>query len=90
MAELDTYRADVEAKLAPYAQDTAGQISQELQLLTDRLQKDMMDAKERSTQYMGELRAMMDQSTDDVRNRVNTYVRKLKKRLTKDKEEIRK
>merc|ERR1712121_442003 len=79
MAELKTYKADVEVKLAPYTQDTAGQISQDLQLLADRLQKDMMDAKERSTQYLGELKSMMDQNTDDVRTRVSTYTRKLKK-----------
>merc|ERR1712168_750371 len=32
---------------------------------------------------------MMDQNTDDVRGRVSTYTRKLKKRLNKDSEETR-
>merc|ERR1739838_74891 len=89
MAELNTYRVDVEAKLAPFAQDGAGQLGQDFQLLADRLQNDMMDAKERSTQYLGELKAMVDQNTDNVRTSVNTYTRKLKKRLNKDSEEIR-
>lgn len=90
MAELTVYKDNIQTKLGPYGQDIAGQLSQDIQLLANRLQTDMMDAKERSTQYADELRAMMEQNADDVHNRVNAYTRKLKKRLNKDTEEIRK
>ncbi|XP_069559980.1 apolipoprotein Eb [Brachyistius frenatus] len=89
MAELATYRDDIQTKLAPYTESSTGLLSQDLTLLANKLQKDMLDAKERSTEYLGELKTMMDQNTDDVRNRINSYTHKLKKRLTKDTEEIR-
>ncbi|XP_041708329.1 apolipoprotein Eb [Coregonus clupeaformis] len=89
VAELTVYREDIQTKLGPYAQDTAGLLGQDLQLLTTKLQTDMVDAKERSTQYLGELKTMIEQNADDVHNRGNTYIRKLKKRLNKDTEEIR-
>lgn len=90
MAELATYRDDIQTKLVPYTETSTGQLSQDLQLLANKLQKDMLDAKERSTEYLGELKTMMEQNSDDVRNRINTYSHKLKKRLNKDTEEIRK
>lgn len=90
MAELTVYRDDIQTKLAPYTDGTTGQLSQDLQLLVNKLQKDMEDAKERSTEYLGELKNMMDLNTDDVRTRINSYSHKLKKRLDKDSEEIRK
>ncbi|KAM3872723.1 apolipoprotein Eb [Diretmus argenteus] len=89
MADLTVYRDDIQTKLGPYAEGTVTQLSQDLQLLANKLQTDMMDAKDRSTQYLGELKTMMDQNADDVHNRVSTYTRKLKKRLNKDTEEIR-
>ncbi|XP_010892442.2 apolipoprotein Eb [Esox lucius] len=89
VAELTTYREGIQTQLGPYTEETAGQLGQDLQLLTTKLEKDMLDAKERSTQYLGELKTMMDQNAEDVKNRVNTYTRKLKKRLGKDTEEIR-
>ncbi|XP_023256847.1 apolipoprotein Eb-like [Seriola lalandi dorsalis] len=89
MAELTTYRDDIQAKLGPYTDASTGQMSQDLQLLANKLQNDMLDAKERSTEYLGELKTMMEQNTDDVRNRIGTYTNKLKKRLNKDTEGIR-
>lgn len=90
MSELAAYREDIQTKLRPYTDDSTGQLSQDLQLLANRLQKDMLDAKERSTTYLGELKTMMEQNSDDVRSRINTYTNKLKKRLSKDTEEIHK
>ncbi|XP_071325556.1 apolipoprotein Eb [Trachinotus anak] len=89
MAELTAYRDDIQTKLGPYAETSTGQLSQDLQLLATKLQNDMLDAKERSTEYLGELKTMMEQNTDDVRNRIGTYTNKLKKRLNKDTEGIR-
>ncbi|XP_072249985.1 apolipoprotein Eb [Leuresthes tenuis] len=89
MAELATYRQDIHTKLAPFAVSSTNQLAEDLELLANKLQKDMTDAKERSTEYLGELKTMVEQNTEDVRNRVNTYTNKLRKRLTKDTEEIR-
>lgn len=90
MAELAKYRDDVQTKMMPLTETSAGLMSQDLQLLINRLQRDMLDAKERSTDYLGELKTMMEQNSDDVRSRINTYTNKLRKRLNKDTEEIRK
>merc|ERR1712035_93799 len=89
MAELATYRDDIQTKLRPYTETSANQLTEDLQLLISKLQKDMVDAKERSTEYLGELKTMMEQNSDDVRGRISTYTNKLRKRLTKDTEEIR-
>ncbi|XP_039662541.1 apolipoprotein Eb [Perca fluviatilis] len=89
MAELAVYRDDIQTKLTPYTDSSTGQLAQDMQLLGNKLQKDMLDAKERSVEYLGELKTMMEQNTDDVRSRISTYTHKLKKRLNKDTEEIR-
>lgn len=89
MSELTTYRDQVQSKLAPYTATSTGQITEDLQLLANKLEKDMTDAKERSTQYLTELKSMVEQNTDDVQGRINAYITKLRKRLTKDTEEIR-
>lgn len=90
MAELAKYRDDIQTKMMPLTETSAGLMSQDLQLLINRLQRDMLDAKERSTDYLGELKTMMEQNSDDVRSRISTYTNKLRKRLNKDTEEIRK
>lgn len=90
MAELDTYKEGIQTKLRPYTETTTDQLSQDLQLMVNKLQKDMLDAKERSTEYLGELKTMAEQNSGDVRSRINTYTHKLKKRLNKDSQEIRK
>merc|ERR1711962_958039 len=77
MAELTAYKDEIQTKVSPIADTSAS-----------KLQKDMLDAKERSTVYLGELKTMMEQNTDDVRGRISTYTHKLKKRLNKDTEEI--
>lgn len=90
MAELAKYREDIHTKIIPYSETSTSQLTQELQLLANKLEKDMLDAKDRSTEYLGELKAMVEQNSDDVRNRVSAYTNKLRKRLIKDTEEIRK
>ncbi|XP_061919928.1 apolipoprotein Eb [Entelurus aequoreus] len=88
MAELTAYKDNIQAKLSPFATASTGQLTTDLQLLGNRLQKDMLDAKERSTEYLGELRSMVEQNTGDVHNRIGAYTNKLKKRLSKDTEDI--
>ncbi|XP_022053733.2 apolipoprotein Eb [Acanthochromis polyacanthus] len=94
--ELDTLITDTMAELAVYQTKlsdltdvSTDSLSQDLQLLINKLKKDMEDAKERGTEYLGELKTMMDQNTDDARQRMTTYSNKLKKRLDKDTEAIR-
>lgn len=89
IAELTTYREDIQNKLAPYTESSTGQLSQDMQLLFNRLQTDMTEAKERSTAYVRELKSLIDQNGDDARNRMRTYIIKLRKRLDKDTEQIR-
>lgn len=89
MAELTKYREDIQTKLAPYTDSSSGQLSQDMQLLFNRLQKDMTEAKDRSTEYLREIKSLMEQNNDDARSRMSTYTNKLRKRLDKDTEEIR-
>lgn len=89
MAELTKYREDIQTKLAPYTDSSSSQMSQDMQLLFNRLQKDMTEAKDRSTEYLRELKSMVEQNSDDARSRMRTYTNKLKKRLEKDTKEIR-
>lgn len=87
MSELSTYRDDITAKLGPYS---TGQLTEDMQLLGTRLHGDMLDAKQRSSQYLEEVKSLVEQNVEDVQARLGTYTRKLKKRLNKDTEEIRK
>ncbi|XP_049587737.1 apolipoprotein Eb [Syngnathus scovelli] len=87
MAELTTYKNDMQAKLSASA--PTGQLATDLQLLANRLQKDMLDAKERSGDYLAELKTMVETNSGDVRGRINAYTNKLRKRLSKDTEDIR-
>lgn len=88
MAELTAYSENLQTKLSEQTSST--QLAQDMQLLANKLQKDMLDAKDRTTSYLGELTTMVELNTDDVRDRVGTYATKLKKRLDKDTEQIRK
>ncbi|KAM9310758.1 apolipoprotein Eb [Pholidichthys leucotaenia] len=88
--ELDTYTADIQRRVSSYTQASTGQLFEDLNLLTSRLMKDMVDAKERSTEYLGELKVTVEQNADDVHNRINSYTNKLRKRLSKDTQEIHK
>lgn len=89
MAELETYKNNIQTKLVPYTETSTAQLSQDVQLLINRLQKDMLDAKDRGTEYHSELQAMVDHNTGDLESRMNNFIHKLQKRLNKDIEEIR-
>ncbi|KAJ8005267.1 hypothetical protein DPEC_G00144860 [Dallia pectoralis] len=88
-AELAVYRDNVQTKLVPYTEETAGQLGQDLHLLTTKLEKDMLEAKKRTTQYLEDIKTMMNQDAGNAQTHIENYTRKLKKRLDKDTEEIR-
>ncbi|XP_061676003.1 apolipoprotein Eb [Syngnathoides biaculeatus] len=89
MAELTEYKDKIQTKLSPFAAESTGQLATDLQLLANRLLKDMVDAKERSGNYLAELKSMVEQNSGDVQSRINTFTNKLKKRLNKDADDIR-
>lgn len=90
MADLQTYIDDVKTKLAPYTDEMAQRVHDDLQLLSNKLRVHMEEAKERITEYSQELQTMVEQNADGLNNKVNTYIHKLKKRLNKDTQEIKK
>lgn len=47
MAELNTYRDDLQTKLSPYTDISTSQMTEDLQLLVNRLQKDKTMVKRR-------------------------------------------
>lgn len=88
--ELAKYKEDIQTKMRPFTDLSTDQMTQDLILLGNRLQKDMLEAKDRSIEYLGELKTMVEQNSGDVHGRISTYTNKLRKRLNKDTEEIRK
>lgn len=89
MSELTMYRDDLQTKLAPYTQDAAERLAKDLQNLADKLRGHMIEARKQMEIYSTELQTMMEQNADDVRARVFTYTRKIKKRLNKDTQDIK-
>lgn len=90
MAELAKYKDSFEAKIRPLTETSPTQMAQDMQLLVDRLGRDLQEGKERSLVYIEEMRSMVNQNTGNIQNRMEGYLRKLKKRLNTDTEEIRK
>lgn len=88
MAELAMYKDDLQTKLTPYTQQAAERFGKDLQLLAERLGGHMTDAREQMENYLQELQTMVEQNADDVKARVSTYTRKLRKRLQKDTQDI--
>lgn len=84
------YKDTVEAKVRPLTESTPTKIANDLQLLVDRLTRDLQEGKERSLVYLNDMKATVDQNTGDIRDHMSGYLRKLKKRLHADTEEIRK
>lgn len=84
------YKDSVEARLRPLSESTPTQIASDIQLLVDRLARDLQEGKERSLVYLNEMKTTMDQNTGDIRDHMAAYLRKLRKRLHTDTEEIRK
>lgn len=88
MAELMKYRDDTEAKIRSLTDTSSTQMVADLQPLFDRLGKDLEDGKERGILYLTEMKDMAN--TGNIQNRMEGYLRKLKKRVQVDTEEIRK
>lgn len=83
------YKDDLQTKLAPYTQEAAEHLAVDLQKLGGKLREHMSEAQEQMEKYGLELQTMMEQNAEDVRARVTAYTRKLKKRLNKDTQEIK-
>uniref|UniRef100_A0A803JY40 Apolipoprotein E n=1 Tax=Xenopus tropicalis TaxID=8364 RepID=A0A803JY40_XENTR len=90
MEELSIYAEDMKSKVSPMAQDAQQRFTEEVSALADKLKSDMEDTKNKAIQYSGDLRMMFDQNIEDVQGKVNMYMKKLKKRLSKDSEDLKK
>lgn len=88
MAELERYKDDAEAKIGSLTQTSSTQMADDLQLLLKRLGKDLQDGKDRGIQYLTDMKNMPD--AGDIQNRMDNYLRKLKKRVQDDAAGIRK
>lgn len=80
------YTEALRTKLAPYTQE---RLTKDLQKLGDKLREHLSDAGAQMQKYRLELQAMMEQNIDDVSVKFSTYSRKLRKRLGKDTQEIK-
>ncbi|XP_033950927.1 apolipoprotein Ea [Pseudochaenichthys georgianus] len=89
MSELTQYREDLKTKLGPFTLEAAGSLGRDLQRTFGKLDWHLLEAREQMKKYRLELTTMMEQNTDDVRVRVSAYSRKLKKRLNKDTQSIK-
>lgn len=90
MAELTKYKDNIEARIRPLTETSPNQMVQDMQLLVDKLVGDLQEGKERSLMYLNEMKGMVDQNTGNIQNRMDNYLRRLKKRLHADTVEIRK
>lgn len=88
MAELEKYKDDAEAKIRSITETSSTQMAGDLQPLLHRLGKDLQDGKERGIQYLTEMQDIAN--TGNIQNRMEGYLRKLKKRVQADATEIRK
>lgn len=86
MTELARYRDDLQAKITETAPT---QWPQDLQLLMDRLAKDLQDGRDHSIVYLTEIRSMVDQNTGNVQGRMESYLKKLRRRLNSDMDAFR-
>lgn len=84
------YKDNVQAKFRPLSESTSTQIANDIQLLVDRLARDLQEGKERGLRYLNDMKFAMDQNTGDIQSQMGAYLRKLRKRLHSDTEEIRK
>ncbi|XP_061839476.1 apolipoprotein Ea [Nerophis lumbriciformis] len=89
MAELDTYRDNLESKLAPYTELTAKRLSSELRGMGEHLYDNVVMAREQMDTYAADLNILMKQNADDIRQKVGAYTRKMNKRLSKNTMEIK-
>lgn len=91
MTELAKYKDTIEAKIRPLTETSPAQMAQDMQLLVERLGRDLQEGKERSLVYLNEMKAMVNlENTGNIQNHMNAYLRKLKKRLHDDTVEIHK
>lgn len=89
MAELAIYKESIEAKIRPLTETSSTQVVQDIQLLIQKLGRDLQEGKDHSLAYLNDMRAMMNQNPGTNRD-MQAYLRKLRKRLNADTEEIRK
>ncbi|XP_054620152.1 apolipoprotein Ea isoform X2 [Dunckerocampus dactyliophorus] len=89
MAELDVYRGELESKLAPYTQETAKRLGNELRGLAEHLYDHMIMYRDQMEAYTQDLNTLVKQNADDIRLKVSAYTRKMKKRLSKDTMDIK-
>ena len=83
------YKDDLHTKVAPYTQEAAERLGQDLQLMANKLGDHMAEARQQMNTYAQELQTMVELNVDDVKNRVSIYTRKLNKRLLKDTEDMK-
>ncbi|NP_001076112.1 apolipoprotein E precursor [Oryctolagus cuniculus] len=89
MKEVKAYKSELEEQLSPMAQEHRARLSKELQV-AGALEADMEDVCNRLAQYRGEAQAMLGQSTEELARAFSSHLRKLRKRLLRDAEDLQK
>lgn len=89
MAEVAKYN-DALTEIGHHTVPASSGMMDQLYDVLRRICRDMQDAKEQITLYGTEAKSMVDQNTGNIQEHMDVYLRKLKKRLHADREEIRK
>ncbi|XP_051901505.1 apolipoprotein Eb [Pristis pectinata] len=85
LSQLNTSAEDLRARLGPYSE----QFHSDLEVLRDRLQRDLGSLQSTVEQYHTESQLLAQQGYSDLRHTLGVYLRKYRKRLTRDQEQIR-
>lgn len=89
MAKLAKYKDDFQTKIRSFTEGPTAQMTEDMQLLVDRLSRDLESGKEHGIQYLMDMQAVVEQNADSVQSRMQGYLKRLKRRLHVDTEEIR-
>ncbi|XP_026571198.1 apolipoprotein E [Pseudonaja textilis] len=89
IGEVEIYTEDLRSKFGPYTQELQERLVTEVSALTGKLRNDMEETKAKLLQYSRDTQLVIDHNVDNVKSQFNLLLRKMKKRLTKDAEELR-
>ncbi|XP_069796125.1 apolipoprotein Eb-like isoform X2 [Narcine bancroftii] len=85
LTQLNVSSEQLQARLGPYSK----QFQADLELLRARLEKDLESVRSSLQNYHEEAQLLLQQNLDDVRRISGVYMNKYRKRLSRDRAEIR-
>lgn len=89
MTEVAKYKDSIEAKLRPLTETSLTQMAQDMHPLIQRLGRELQEGRDNSLVYLNDMKAEMMSSSTDTQERMQIYLKRLRKRIDADTAEIR-